>query len=239
MSVRTASFRTGLKEISARLEPVAMRRELAAFARVELERAIESGAASPSYRRYVNGREGVSEDEVTLPGPILYVFAPLKEAVEFALKVLKGRWSVRGPGRDGHYADSWIVLVNGRRWDGHSEIPPSAEAVIVNTQPYARKVHVGAKGFSVPKGIVEHGRQAVLKQWRLTLDAQVRFIELSGGYVLKGQGGDAAAWAGWAGRASRNAGSRRSVAGRSKGRRDSIAGTPMKYPALVIARRAD
>jgi hypothetical protein len=144
---------------------------------------------------------------------------------------------VKGPAAGGHYSESWIVLVNGRKWDGRSDMPPGAEAIVVNTQPYARKVHVGARGFAASKGLMEDARQAVLAKWRLSLDAQIRFIELSGGYVLKGQGGDAAAWAGWAGRASRNTGSRRSVAGASKGRRDSIAGTAMKYPALVISQR--
>lgn len=214
MSVKVAAFTTGLRAISARLDPEAQRREFAAFARGELERAISSGAASPSYRRYVNGREGVTEEEVRMPGPILYVFAPLREAVEFALAFLKQRWPVRGPGRGGHFIDSWIVLVDGGRWDGRSDIRPGSEAVIVNTQPYARKAHVGAKGFAVPKGMVEDARQAVLKKWRLPLEAQIRFVALSGGYVLKGS------------------------ARRGKRRRDMKAGAAMKYPALVIAGRA-
>jgi hypothetical protein len=213
MSIKVANFTTGLREITARLDVEAQRRELAAFARGELEKAISSGAASPSYRRFVNGREGVTEDEVRMPGPILYVFAPLREAVEFALAFLKQRWPVRGPAGGGHFADSWAVLVDGIRWDGRSEIRPGAEAVIVNTQPYARKVETGAKGFSVPKGMLEDARQAVLKKWRLPLDAQFRYIELAGGYVLKG-------------------------ASRRGRRRDTKAGAAMKYPALVIAGRA-
>jgi len=233
MSIRIASFTSGLREFNERLAPDAMRRELAAFARSELAKAIGAGAASPSYRRYVNGREGAQEEEVRLPGPILYVFAPTREAVEFALQFLKERWPVRGPAAGGHFVDSWIVLVNGSRWDGQSDIPAGAEAVIVNTQPYARKAQVGAKGFSIPRGMVEDARQAVLKKWRLPLDAQIRFIQLAGGYVLKGR------------RPVRQAQANRRSSAFRQGRttlahrKDTNAGTAMKYPALVIAPRVD
>jgi hypothetical protein len=66
-------------------------------------------------------------------------------------------------------------------------IPDDAEELIlVNFQPYARKIHVrGARLRNVPPGIVERVRQIVQRRFGISFVINLEFIELHGAYVLK------------------------------------------------------
>lgn len=165
------------------LEPDALRRELAAFARQSLAEVIASGDASPRYRRFVNQREGESEDAVILPGPIIYEFQYLEEIVTFALEAAREL----SPVLSGRYKRSWFALINGTQQWIDGTIPIDATVLVTNDQPYHRKIHVlGSKGgFRVPPGIVERVRQQARRLYRDIATFEVRFIPLAGGYRLR------------------------------------------------------
>lgn len=189
------------------MEPEAMRRELAAFAKASLAEVIASGAGSPDYQRFVNGRQGVPEEAVELPGPIVYVFTNWRLAIETALAEL----GKRVPRRSGRYASSFLVVVDGRPVTDFATVAPDAEVVILNFQPYTRKMESGANGpgrrhFDLSKG-------AFNRRFKGAFVADVQYMKVTGGlhpgmpYILK----------------------------RSQGRRkDRQAGMPITYPALIM-----
>jgi hypothetical protein len=73
------AFERELKIATAGLEPQAINKLLAQTAHQALEEAQAAGEAPESFIRYVNGREGVAEESVEAPGPIVYVFSWLNE----------------------------------------------------------------------------------------------------------------------------------------------------------------
>lgn len=217
MALNLQAFDRAITFAKGNLAGDALRKEFAAFARASLADAIKTGVGSAAYTRFVNGRAGLTEDQVRLPGPIVYEFSWLEEVIAFAVTFLRTRYPVRGsgggpgfPGKHGHYADTHLVMIGGKRWAG-GPILPTAEVTVVNTQPYARKVQVGAHGFALSRGIYEDARQATLRKFRGLIEVQLRFIALSPGYVLKSRGGAK--------------------------RKDTRAGQALTYPALIITRR--
>src|SRR5215217_2923424 len=108
-STSVAQFERDLRAATAALEPKALSKQLAEFARSELKTAIASGAASPSYETIVNGRSGASESSVVAPGPIIYAFSSWPAVIRFALRAIEQR----APRREGRYIASAIVMVNG------------------------------------------------------------------------------------------------------------------------------
>ncbi|MBP6818344.1 MAG: hypothetical protein KBC46_03470 [Ferrovibrio sp.] len=191
---------------------------LASLARAELEKAIAAGEGTAEYETYVNGRAGAALESVRPPGPIVFVFAWLGPVVEFATTFLRQRYAVRGPAAGGHYQDSHRVLIDGRAWSGGS-IPSRAEVTIVNTQPYARKVQIGARGFEVARGIYDDAEKAVRQRYGRLVICRTRFVSITDPYLLRYQG------------------YRLTRSGRPKARKDMRAGTALTYPALVIALR--
>lgn len=189
---------------TAGLRPEEIAKDLADTAEAELAAVIADGEASESYTRFVNGREGVPEEQVVPPGPIVYLFHYSDELATWALQWARDN----SPIESGRYRDAWFVMVNGVRADP-KDVPPDAEIVITNDEPYARKIETSGKDhFSVPPGIVERLRLAVLSQFGAHIaSAEIRYIALEGGYVLHGRG-------------------RRS--------RSRHAGEEMTYPALVL-----
>lgn len=211
---RLGTFDREIKVATAGLEPAAIRRKLADVARAERDRVLNEqssrGGAAPTVRTAVNGREGLSEEQVEPPGPIVYVFDYAPEIAFFALDAAR-RLS---PVASGKYRDAWFAMAGGKKV-AVDAIPPGADLIITNDRPYARKIQVGAmKRMTVPPGIVERLRQLVLNRYGNAVNASVRFITLSGGYVLKGRG-----------------------RGKRGTRKDVRAGQQIAYPALVIKAR--
>lgn len=176
-----ALFERSLRVATAGLEPGQINATLAKTARAALADAISSGEASERYVRSVNGRIGAPEETVDAPGPIVYRFSYLDEAVVYALAFARER----SPTRKGTYKRSWFAMVNGRPWDGQSPIPLDAEVIVTNDQPYHRKIEVGAMTMRVPPHIVEDTRQAVQRAFRGAIRAQMRFVDLAGAYRLE------------------------------------------------------
>lgn len=204
----------GLAEIlrvsTAGLSEEAASRKLASFARRERdrflhERAGTSGVA-PRFRVFVNGREGASEDTVKPPGPIVYRFDFGREAAQYVIEFLQAR----SPKDSGLYASSHRLI------QGGSYVEPAAVRLdlpftVVNVQPYSRKIEVGAMRMSVPPHVYEDAAQAFRRRYGNLVNVRVVYVELTGGYVLKGHG--------------------RSAKARKR------AGQPMRYPALQVTPR--
>ncbi|KQU79820.1 hypothetical protein ASD00_36025 [Ensifer sp. Root31] len=208
-----ARFDTFDKQISlatADIEPDQISAHLARFARQQLADAIQSGAATPLYDLFVNGRRGVSEETVQAPGPILYEFSWWRVVIRYALDALVKR----SPRKSGRYASSFIVIVGGKIVTNFDDVPPSAEVIITNAQPYVRKVQVGAMQMSVPARMFDKAKTDLVRKYgSQSFSFQMQFLDLAGGlhplipYRLK----------------------------RNQGRRkDRQAGMPITYPAIVM-----
>lgn len=161
------------------LSPEAQSRRLAQRARQERDALIAGGRASPSYRVWVDGREGVPEEAVQPAngGRIVYRFNSLGAVTAFALAFLIERSPPRSTapiaprtGKTAHYRDGFYVAVNGKfipaATFNPASVPPGADIVIGNTQPHSRKVDVQLVGieplrFSVPAGLFDDAAAAV------------------------------------------------------------------------------
>jgi hypothetical protein len=187
-----------------RFSPEEAKRRHIAVARRGLAAFMARQASRPGVTLEVDGHAATSEDEVKPFGVIVYRLTRMRKIALFALaKAIE-----ISPVREGRYKKSWFVMVNDQRV-APDQIPQGAEVVITNDQPYARKIHVGAKGFKryVPPGIVEKVRQMVIREYGNQVDVQIQFVTLAGGYVL------------------------RKLQGSGKDRQP---GAPLTYPALVI-----
>lgn len=178
---RPQAFERELRVATAGIEPEAISKLLAQTARNALAEVQANGQAPRHYERVVNGRRGAAEESVIPPGPIVYEFSWLPEIAEFALNFARER----SPVLSGRYKRSWFAMVNGTVVADLDAMPPEAELIITNDQPYSRKIDVGAMKMRVPPGIAEDTRQAVMRRFGNIVQAERQFINLAGGYVLR------------------------------------------------------
>ncbi|MCE0743332.1 hypothetical protein LWC05_05430 [Acetobacter sicerae] len=173
--------------------------------------AISSGNAPDSWIRYVDGVRDRPENAVRPDGTILYHFNYLPEATIFAIQ----QALQKSPVKTGQYRRAWLVVVNGRIWSGDlGRIPPGSEVMVLNPEPYSRKLDTGAIRSSA-KGIIEAVRRTVNRRFP-TLTAQRKFMNIPAGMI------PGAPW----------------ILKRSQSRsRDRQAGQPVTYPALVITEK--
>lgn len=138
-------FERDLRVATAGMEPDAINKAVAAFARQEVRRVIAEGIASPQYERYVNGVHGALEEAYKAPGAIVYEFTNWPLVITAVLDELKKR----GPRpRSGRFNDSYVVIAGGRvPVTDYSKIRSDAEIIITNFQPYVRKAEVGYLGI--------------------------------------------------------------------------------------------
>jgi len=194
----------------------------------------------------IDGRVASSEDGVKPFGVIAYRWQYWEEIVRWALEELQDR----SPVDSGAYRSGWIVLVNGQV-TAPDRIPIGARQVMItNTQPYHRKVEIGAMRMRVPPHIIETVRQQMLRgRFGNAVRPSIRFIQIPGGYVLEGRQRSAAKkYAAWikAGKgktvnvaalsAKQNRRSQAFREGRTvlASRADTKKGQPLTYPALVL-----
>ncbi|WP_062018786.1 hypothetical protein [Gluconobacter japonicus] len=193
------------------LSPAAQSAYLAQVAINARDTAVRRGDAPPHWTTNVDGRQGAPESSVRPDGFILYRFNVMGLAAKAALQLCKER----SPVRSGRYRDSWVVVVEGKPWTGDvADVPDGKQVMIINPQPYARKIDTGAMKMSVPPGIVEAVRQSIQRKFP-TVNAARAFVTVPSGlldnapYILR-----------------RN--------GRAK---DRTAGKAITYPALILNRR--
>lgn len=220
-------FDRQLQLATADLEPEAINAALAKFARQELARAISEGA-SPVYDRFVNGREGLPEEAVQAPGPVVYEFINWPLIVSTALEELRRRV----PSRSGRYAASFMVLSNQTPVSDFRTIPAEAEVIIFNTQPYTRKMEAG--GNKTGRRHIDLTKASLSRRFGAAFRFETRFLNIKAGvapgvpYTLKGGGPRMAA--------RQNNRSSAFRAGRQflAPRKDRQAGQPITYPAIVM-----
>jgi hypothetical protein len=200
----------------------AQKREVALFARGRLA-AAQAGWQSatgsvPQHRTFVDGRRDVAEEQINIPGRIVYEFPIWAAVIRFALDFLQRR----SPRASGAYANSHFAMVAGGQIDvtALDQVSETDAVTITNDQPYARKIEVGHMRMSVPSGVYEDARQAVQSRFRGVVKVQHTMIRLQGGYVLKGHF---------------TRGYKKHA--RTGIRSDTAAGQQVTYPALVITQR--
>jgi hypothetical protein len=223
------TFDRDLRLAIADVEPDRINTALAKFAREELERVIQRGEGSPSYRRYVNRIEGAPETAVRAPGPILYEFVWWKPVILFALAELQKR----SPRKSGRFASSFIVISGGRMLTDFDDIPADAEIIVTNFQPYIRKVEAGLLGVS-RRRVFDGTKRMINSRYGEIVIAETRFLNIATGvhpsipYILKGGSPLRSA-----SRSSRSSAFR---AGRSflAPRKDTAAGQALTYPSVVL-----
>lgn len=134
----SASFRTVLV---GRLTGPDAQRAVASVARQYRDEMIASGRATGAYTTTVDGALGADESSVRPDGEIIYRFNGVAAAVEFALDYVR----TRSPVLSGRFQSSWTTWVDGVLYTGAArDIPAGVEVFIVNTQPYSRKIDMGA-----------------------------------------------------------------------------------------------
>lgn len=209
----------------ANAKPPEIQRRHAAIARKGLADHVGRLQHKPAVVTLVDGRRGAAEETVQAYGVIRYEFQRQREIAAYALR----RCRELSPERSGRYRDSWFVMSAGRQVN-EADMPEGQELVIVNDQPYHRKIIVGAQRniVQVPPGIIETVRQELFQQFGYVVNAEIRYIHLQGGYILKGRR-----------QRKRSAQNNMSSAFRAgqefiSGRKDTAAGQPMTYPALII-----
>lgn len=207
MNVSFSGFEGQLNAILTDVRPENIDKQLAAFAKQTVAQLISSGQASREYDLYVNNRPATTEDVVKAPGPILYVFSNWRAVIEEALMALKSRV----PQKSGRYAASFLVVVGGRVVTSYDAIPASAQVIILNSRPYTRKMETG--GNKTGARHFENAKSAVNRRFAGAFMATTTFLKASGGlhpdipYILRGS---------------------------SSRRKDSKAGMPLTYPALIL-----
>lgn len=199
-------FERDLRLATASLEPAQINAALAKFARSEVAKAVSAGA-SPRYEKFINGREGAAEETVKTPGPIVYVFTNWPIVINTAIDELKKRIH----SKSGRYAGSFIAIVNGRVVTDYKAIAPTAEVIIVNFQPYSRRLDTSQKGTRNRRHFLG-ATNALMRRFGEVFHARSIYLDIGAGvhpmipYVR-----------------------------RSSGRRkDRQAGMPISYPAIVI-----
>lgn len=179
------TFAADLRLATADIEPVAVGAALARFARDQLAEAIASGAASPTYDRYVNGRFGVSEFSVVPPGPILYLFAGWAEVIPWTID----RLVQRSPERDGDYKRAHKAYVDWKPVADPEAVPRDVTVTITAMVDYVRKIEVGGQRMRVRPHIYEDVYAAVRRRFGGPggfLDVRFVYQTIPGGYILKG-----------------------------------------------------
>ncbi len=201
------AFETVINLQLAQFGPEEAKRRHIAIAQRGLAAFMAGQTSKPSVTIEVDGHSASSEESVKPFGVIAYRFLRMREIALFALAKAREL----SPVLSGRYRASWFAMVDDAE-TAPEAISSSATVVITNDQPYARKIHVGAKGFEkyVPPGIVEKVRQFVIRKYGAIVDAELQFITLAGGYILKGSHGR---------------------------RKDRQAGASLTYPALVLTPR--
>jgi len=201
-------FARDLKVATVGLEPEAINKAVAAFAKQEVRRVIAEGIASPQYDRYVNGVPDALEETYTAPGAIVYEFVNWPLVINAVIAEMQKR----APRRSGRFASSFIVIAGGHVVTDFTTISGGQEVIVINAQPYVRKAEGGRLG--IPRRRLFDGTKNVMaRRFSGAFKFETRWLNISGGvhplipYILKRS---------------------------ALGRKDRQAGQPITYPAIVV-----
>lgn len=153
---------------------------LAQLAVAELRQAQARGEANSRYIRAINGRIGDPEQSVIAPGDIVYSFSWMNEAAQMARELL----ITFSPVRSGFYRNSFSFVANGIQVP-LATIKHQKIVEVVNTQPYSRKIQVGANGFEEYRGLFDLAARRLRSQFKGVVEARAVFVRLSTAVRLK------------------------------------------------------
>lgn len=168
-------LRRDLKEITE----TELTRLHAQVAREEKQRVIDEAGMQPGVETYVDGRRGVSEDEVRPFGMIAYWFTYWDEIARFAIEQAE----LISPRKTGRYLGSWFFIADEIVFRDPDQIPSDTRRLILtNDQPYHRKIHVGSMQVHAPgqAAIVETVRKQVNARFGNSVKAGIEFVDLGG-----------------------------------------------------------
>lgn len=156
--------------------------DLAAFARREHAKIMRAEPRPSSFRRFVDGKEGASEDAVKAFGVIEYHYQRLAEVVQFAMETL----FALSPVLSGEYRHSHTLFVDGvpvrdlRAWR-----PADGEVVILNPLPYARKIELGKQKMRLPgtDKVYQQAEQIVRRRFGNVAAVKFSYRPISGSSV--------------------------------------------------------
>lgn len=207
-----AAFETVIRLQLDKYSPEEVQRRHVAIARAGLAGFLAGQSVKPDVLIEVDFHAASSETEVRPFGVITYRFPRMREIAAFAIAQARAL----SPVESGAYRNAWFPIVDGAEIDPQA-IAGAAAVTVTNDQPYARKVQVGARGFEKYAGIVEKVRQIVRRRYGGVVSAEIVFLNLQGGWVLR-------------------KGLRKIHRGRRYGaiRNDASAGMEITYPALVL-----
>lgn len=163
--------------------PEAQRLALIAFAQKGIADFIDRNP-DLTYTIQVNGSTVSSENAVGLgPTTISYTIQRLPQVGKYAIITAV---ALSPPGPTGRYKNAWFLIADGIETD-RNRIPGDVqEIVLINDEPYARKINVrGARIQGVPPGIIERIRQLLIRRYGGFATANIEFHTLKGGYILK------------------------------------------------------
>lgn len=152
----TGQSRTTL--LSALLPEADLRRMRGELARAAIAEAAAQNRAvlgvEPPRREVVDGHEGAALESVRPDGVVYAEWSLIEELVSWVGRALVLASPI-GPGRNGHYKDSHIVMVDGVRLGAGAAIPELFEAItFASTRPYARKIERGLSA-QAPDGVYQ------------------------------------------------------------------------------------
>jgi len=173
--------------VNDNLSPAAQSAALAEFARKTAKEADALNEQAlgylPKRKTIVDGVENQSEDRVRPRGEIVYEYALLFDVLSFIDQTL----IEHSPVKSGRYERSHVLFADGNQVDPDGDVPPAAEYVFTNTQPYARKIEKG-ESPQFPDGVYQ--ATAALAAARFDNVAKITFD-----YRPLPGGGDVADWA--------------------------------------------
>jgi len=226
-----AQFGDMLQRATADVLPPGAERKFAAYARRCLAQSIASGFGTEQYDKYVNGRFNVAEEQVKLPGRITYIFHGWTNVIPAALAELRRRVP---RGKTGRYQSSFLVIVNRRVVTNYASIPVNSEVIILNAQPYTRKMEVGANGSG--EGHFARASYAFDNKFSGAFESEVAFLKVTSGidaripYILKGAHAKRANRI----KANPNKFQEEIKLGLHHRRQSLGGGQPITYPALIL-----
>lgn len=195
-----------------------------------VKEAERRGGSKPDTETSVDGRLGVPLEQVKERA--LTTIDVSVEIVDIALMLLRQA----SPVDSGDYRNAHAVIEGAKV--SYGAAASNRSTVISNTEPYARRLEIGVKKdgtpfvAEVPPRIYERvARELQRKYDSAAIDINFAFVELPGGYVIKGRLSRRVAFR----RSRRSRGFRQGAASRLlSNTRDK--GKALRYPAIVITR---
>lgn len=113
--------------------------DIAAFAKRENQKILETDPRPITFTRWVDGNKGAEEETVKSDGVIVYEYNRYDMVAEWALIALRQR----SPVDSGDYVKAHTLFLNGKEVSDLKGWVNGDEITITNYVPYSRKIEVG------------------------------------------------------------------------------------------------